>query len=169
MALIASNVDGVSAAGAMVPSAFTVVKGVQVAATLGSVVAIDGALNRKDTPTTGMTLSATYDATNKAFELAIRLAVPQTMSMKSGSVYSGPVSLLIMTTPSPMIAITADFFVRVPNQDPLKFTGGLSLSVDEAKLFIELKDQWWNNPLGLSDRLRLGPNLALQIGTLECL
>ena len=186
VALIASNVDNASARGALVPSAYQIVKGVQIAATLGSVPAIDGALDRKAAPTKGLTLSAIYDVSQKSFELAIRLAVPQSMAMKSSTVYSGPISLLIKeATPLPMIAVTADFFVRVPDQDPLKFTGGLSLSFDEAKLLIELKDQWsvtcfethsrpvltllllpnrWHNPFGLSQSLSLGPDLALQIG-----
>ena len=63
-----------------------------------------------------------------------------------------------------MIILKTDFFVKVPDQDPLKFSGGIALIVEEAKLFIEMKNQWWNNPLGLSKQLRLGPDLALQLG-----
>ena len=163
--LIASNVDGSAATGVIIPAAYPVVKGVQIAATFGSVAAFDSAMNNKGAAASGMTLRAIYDADTSAFELAIQLAVPQSMAMKSGSVYSGPVSLLIMLTPMPTLMVTADFFVKVPNQtNPLKFTGGMSLNVEEAKLFIEMKGQWWNDPFGLSRQLRLRSDLALQIG-----
>ena len=162
---IASNVDGARATGATIPTAYPIINTVQIAAALGPVATIDGALGRKGTPTSGLTLDAMYSANKGAFELAINLSAPQTMSMKGGSVYCGPISLLIMTTPMPTMVIKAEFFVKVPNQsNPLKFDGGMTLNVDEAKLFIEMKDSWWNSPFGLSRQLRLGPDLALQIG-----
>ena len=164
-AFIASNVDGAAATGATIPVQYPIVKGVQVAATLeGPMDQLDRTLNRKDTPTAGLTLQAMYSATSSSFEIAVHLATPQAMSMKDGSVSSGPISLLIQATPLPQLVINADFFVKVPNQDPLKFSGGIAVSVSEAKLYIELADQWWNNPFGLSQHLRLGPDLALQIG-----
>jgi hypothetical protein len=160
--LIASNVDGVAAAGAVVPPAYSVIKGVQIAGTVGPIAALDGALR---TSVTGLTLAAIYSATSSSFELAIRLPSSRQMSMKSGTVYSGPISLLVQASASPTLMVEADFFVVVPNQvEPLKFSGGLSVNIEEAKLFIELANQFWQNPFGLSPQIKLGPNIALQIG-----
>ena len=99
VALIASNTDNVSAAGSLVPAVYTVVKGVQIAAVLGPVSIVDGVLNRQSNPTTGLTLSAVYDSTSKSFELAIRLSVPQTMSMKSGASILDPFLLSLRYRP----------------------------------------------------------------------
>ncbi|KAM3416886.1 hypothetical protein BST61_g8474 [Cercospora zeina] len=85
------------------------------------------------------------------------------MSMKSDQVTSGPISLLIQTTVPPSIILTAEFFVKTPDQEPLRFAGGMSISPTAAKLFIELKDQYWERPFGLNG-VRLGKGLALQIG-----
>ena len=163
--LIASNVDGNSVAGAVIPASFPIIKGVQVAATLGTVAALDHSMNNKGTATSGLILQAMYKEDTSAFDLDITLAAPQTVAMKNKSIWSGPISLVIDVSANPSLMIVADFFVRVPKQDaPLKFTGGIRANVDEAKAFIELKDQWWNNPFGLSSHLKLGPDLALQIG-----
>ncbi|KAI9804315.1 MAG: hypothetical protein M1833_007122 [Piccolia ochrophora] len=162
---IASNVDGQAAAGVLIPAGYTVVKGVQIAASLDSINALDSTLDNKGAPTAGLVLKAIYSATDSAFKLVVQLPAPKTVSMKNSNVWSGPISLAITVSMTPTLVLSADFFVRVPNQtDPLKFTGGLSMSSTEAALFIELKDQWWTNPFGLSPQLKLGPNLALQIG-----
>ncbi|KAH6617614.1 hypothetical protein F5144DRAFT_633818 [Chaetomium tenue] len=159
---IASNVDGVAAAGAVIPPAYPVVKGVEIAGVMGPIPALDGALH---TSVTGLTLAAVYSATSSSFELAIRLATSRQMSMKSGTVFSGPISLLVQASASPTLTVDADFFVVVPNRpEPLKFSGGLSVNIEEAKLFIELANQWWQNPFGLSPQIQLGPDIALQIG-----
>lgn len=167
--LIASNVDAVAAAGAVVPAAFTVVKGVQVAGTLGPIPALDGALgvssSAPGTEVIGLTLQAMYSATLGMFEIAIQMPSAHKMSMKAGTVYSGPISLLVQVSESPTLVLNADFFVKVPNQEkPLQFSGGLAANINEAKLFVELANQWWQNPFGLSPQLKLGPNLALQVG-----
>lgn len=88
------------------------------------------------------------------------------MSMKNGTVTSGDISLQVsVTSPTPTLMLNADFLVKVPNNDePLKFSGGLSINDVEAKLFIALASQWWINPFGLSLDLHLGPDLALQLG-----
>jgi hypothetical protein len=165
---IASNIDGTTAAGAAVPAAYPVIKGVQIAGTLEPIPALDSALgvsSSKGTEVTGLTLQALYSAASSSFELAIQLPSARKMSMKGGTVYSGPISLLIQVSESPTIALNADFFVRVPNQaEPLRFSGGLAASSSEAKLFIELTNQWWQNPFGLSPQLKLGPTLALEVG-----
>ncbi|KAK3332264.1 hypothetical protein B0T19DRAFT_482573 [Cercophora scortea] len=167
-ALIVSNVDGTAATGALIPPAFTVIKGVQIAASLDSIATFDNAMGNKGAPTTGLTLSAVYDADLSTFGLDVILAVPQTLSMKKGNVWSGPISLAIMAPlsllDSPSIAIKADFFVRVPRQQaPLKFSGGVVANMSTASLFIELKDQWIEDPFDLGGVVRLGPNLALSV------
>ena len=48
--------------------------------------------------------------------------------------------------------------------EPLRFSGGIKASVTEADAYIELVGQSWKNPIGLSPRLSLGPNLAFEIG-----
>ncbi|KAI4193575.1 MAG: hypothetical protein LQ350_008251 [Teloschistes chrysophthalmus] len=161
---IASNVDGVSAAGTAIPAYFPVVKGVQVAARLSPLSILDSTMNNK-TASAGMTLQAIYREDTSAFSLAVNLATPQTMSMKGSNIWSGPVSLSVDVSATPKLMLKADFFVRVEGQvEPLKFSGGLKMSITEAQAYIELVNQWWVSPLGLSPQLRIGPNLALQLG-----
>ena len=167
---IASNVDGGAAAGAVIPGAYPVLKGIQIAGALGSIPALDGALGVSSSSSsaamvTGLTLHAMYSATSSSFEVGFRLPSARQMSMKGGTVYSGPISLLVQASASPTLVLNADFFVKVPNQaEPLRFSGGLAASISEAKLFIELANQWWQNPFGLSPQLKLGPTLALGVG-----
>ncbi|KAJ0268030.1 hypothetical protein COL940_013789 [Colletotrichum noveboracense] len=88
----------------------------------------------------------------------------RTISFNNGSVYSGPLTLQIDFSPTPTLRLKADFFVKVSKGNPLKFSGAFSLDVKEARLSIELKDQYWIDPFGLSPKVKLGPDLALQIG-----
>ncbi|KAK7178411.1 hypothetical protein PSPO01_15541 [Paraphaeosphaeria sporulosa] len=164
VAFIASNVDGQAVAGANVPVSFPIVKGVQVAARLGSLPWLDKAMNNSAS-SSGLTVQAIYNTTSSSFEVGILLSTPQTMSMRSGSVSSGPISLDILISMQPQLVLTADFFVKVPNQaTPLKFSGGFKISELEADLFIELKNQFWVDPFNLSPQLQLGPNIALEVG-----
>ena len=163
--LIASNADGSSAAGPLIPPQFPVLKGVQIAASLETIPALDHTMNNQGAPTSGLTLQAMYKEDTSVFDIAIALAAPQTVAMKNSSIFSGPISLVIEVSATPNLMILADFFVSVPDQNsPLKFTGGIKANIDSAKAFIELKDQWWTNPFGLSSQLKLGPDLALQLG-----
>ncbi|KAL8872337.1 MAG: hypothetical protein Q9174_002021 [Haloplaca sp. 1 TL-2023] len=162
--LIVSNVDGASAAGNLIPAYFPAIKGVQIAARLSPLSILDSTMNNK-TASAGMTLQAIYKEDISAFSLAVNLATPQTMSMKGSNIWSGPVSLAIDISATPRLLLKADFFVRVAGQEqPLKFSGGLKINITEAQAYIEMVNQWWINPLGLSPQLKLGPDLALQLG-----
>ena len=84
--VIASNVDGNNVAGSAIPPYFPVVRGVQVAARLGTIDCLDGAA------TSGLTLQAIYNAETSSFNLAIILSTEKKISMKDSTVSSGPVS-----------------------------------------------------------------------------
>lgn len=163
--IIASNTDDHSAAGNAIPSYYPIVKGVQVAARLDRLPLLDQVMNNRGASTTGLTLQAMYAEESSTFKIGINLSTPQKVSMKGSTVRSGDVSLQIEVSATPSMMLKADFFVQVANQEePLKFSGGIKANVSEAEAFIEIANQWWTNPFGLSPRLKLGPNLALQIG-----
>jgi hypothetical protein len=163
--LIISNMDQASAGSLPIPVQFPIVKGVQVAASMNTIAVFDKVMHNKGTPTVGMSLQAMYLEESSAFGLKVNLAVAQSMSMKSNTVTSSQVSLELLTAPLPTLEILASFFVKTAHQpDPLQFTGGLSANVDEAKLFVELGNEYWVNPFSLSPQLKIGPHPALQIG-----
>lgn len=165
IAVIAGNVDGAVAAGAVVPPQYGVINGFRIYAMLPAIPAVDHVFGSPEIPASGLTLQATYSNTTNSLELGIQLSVPRLLSFKNGAVYSGPLSMAIEVSTTPSIMMKADWFVKVQNQvKPLMFSGGLVADFTSASLFVELKDQWWENPLGLSEQVKLGPNLALTLG-----
>jgi hypothetical protein len=73
-----------------------------------------------------------------------------------------PIKLSVDTKP-PQLSISAGVEVPVAHSPaPLVFTLSLAASAIGATASGKMKG-WWVNPLGLSENVRVGPNLALAI------
>lgn len=85
--------------------------------------------------------------------------------MRNGIFSPGPLSLILRLGTKPAVIVNADFFVTTKKEKPpLKFSGGISVGMEESQLFIELKNQWWKDMFGLSPQIKFGPGLELSIG-----
>lgn len=149
---------------APVPKVFQLQSGLQVAAILTSGISrFDKAMNNAR-PTTNMTLKATHTGTD--FEIEIVLAIAQTTSLKSGQIKSGDVSIILdVHNGAPVLKIVADFNLKTPHDGPtLQAYGEIMIGRDDANLSIGFHDSRWPNPFGISPKLVLGPDMALEMG-----
>lgn len=73
-----------------------------------------------------------------------------------------PGHLNIVTTPRPCLRLSAGISVPVSKQtDPLLFDVVLSIDAAAASVTGEMHG-YWINPFGISENLKIGPNLALK-------
>lgn len=163
---IASSISNPPLAVDVVPVAFTIMEGVQVAATLSAIDEFDKTM-RNTTPST-MVLQAGYNTETSAFRIGFDLVTQQQFSAKSGSVYSDPVhplSIYVVIGGIPTLTVDARFLVKVSKQPDLPFRGGIKISPKGAEMYVQLEpEHTWKNPFDISEQLVLGPQVALDLG-----
>ncbi|RPA89757.1 hypothetical protein L873DRAFT_1849165 [Choiromyces venosus 120613-1] len=109
----------------------------------------------------GLVLRAAYS--DRGFSFGILFPAPVTLSL-GPNVTSGPLSLEIVASTMPQLIFTTTLNVKVAGQaQPLVFTFGLKADVDSAEGFGQMTN-YWVNPLGLSENVKIGPDLAFELG-----
>ncbi|PVF92097.1 hypothetical protein CPB86DRAFT_239611 [Serendipita vermifera] len=143
--------------GQMITSGYTFQQGIQICATLSEIPVLND-LARGAVP--GLILNASWSR-DAGFRL--RVALPNLMTLDLGNgIRTTPVALSIDTKP-PQLSVSAGLQVPVAySPTPLTFTFALGANVIEARASGEMKG-WWVNPLGLSEKVKIGPNLALSV------
>ncbi|PVF92098.1 hypothetical protein CPB86DRAFT_844605 [Serendipita vermifera] len=143
--------------GQMITSGYTFQQGVQICATLSEIPVLND-LVRGAVP--GLILNASWSK-DAGFKLRVALPNPMTLDLGNG-IRTTPMALSIDTKP-PQLSVSAGVEVPVAHSlTPLTFTFSLGANVIEAKATGEMKG-WWVNPLGLSEKVKIGPNLALSV------
>ncbi|PVF91963.1 hypothetical protein CPB86DRAFT_718410 [Serendipita vermifera] len=145
------------ALGQMITSGYTFQQGIQICATLSEIPVLNN-LARGAVP--GLILSASW---SKDAGFRLRVALPNSMTLNLGNgIRTTPVALSIDTKP-PLLSVSAGVQVPVAySPTPLIFTFSLGANAIEARASGEMKG-WWVNPLGLSEKVKIGPNLALSV------
>lgn len=130
--------------------------GIQICASLGSIASMDKLMG---TPQSGLQLNAGWSS---ALGFRFDLYLPGAHGIYLGNgLTTEPFKLEIQTKP-PTLQLTAGLKVAVPQQDPLEFF--LSLAIDELSARgVAQMVGYWVNPFGISDQVKVGPNLALSI------
>jgi hypothetical protein len=162
MAFIYSDIDSPTSGDYNVFS-YLIHRGVQFCAT------IDRRIESLDRATQqemhGLLLHARYDI--PANTVTLGLILPSAVGIHiSKRVASGPISIevLIPIHDAPQLRITSALNVQPPKQiEPLVFTFGINCDFDSIEAFGQMEN-YWLNPLGISDRVKVGPHLALQVG-----
>ncbi|PVF94618.1 hypothetical protein CPB86DRAFT_712792 [Serendipita vermifera] len=143
--------------GQMITSGYTFQQGVQICATLSEIPVLND-LVRGAVP--GLILNASWSK-DAGFRLRVALPTPMTLDLGNG-IRTTPMVLSIDTKP-PQLSVSAGVEVPVAHSPaPLTFTFSLGANVIEARATGEMKG-WWVNPLGLSEKVKIGPNLALSV------
>ncbi|PVF91964.1 hypothetical protein CPB86DRAFT_718414 [Serendipita vermifera] len=143
--------------GQMITSGYTFQQGVQICATLTEIPVLND-LVRGAVP--GLILNASWSK-DAGFKLRVALPNPMTLDLGDG-IRTTPMALEIDTKP-PQLSVSAGVEIPVAHSPtPLTFTFSLGANVIEAKATGEMKG-WWVNPLGLSEKVKIGPNLALSV------
>lgn len=135
-------------------------KGVQFCA------AIDGRLEPLDHVTKqemhGLVLRAAWSP-DQGFRFGVVLPTPVGIHLTK-NVTSGPVELELVASRMPQLQFTATLHLTSSRQpQPLVFTFGLKADLASAKGFGQMTN-YWHNPFGIGERVRIGPNLALEVG-----
>ncbi|KAI5817898.1 hypothetical protein BZA77DRAFT_352510 [Pyronema omphalodes] len=113
----------------------------------------------------GLMLQARYDIAGDSVTFGILLPSPVGIHF-SKRVSSGPVAIevLIPMHDTPKVTVSAMLNVQPPRQiEPLVFTFGINCDFASIKAFGQMEN-YWINPLGISEAIKIGPHLALQVG-----
>ncbi|KAF7302406.1 FAD-binding PCMH-type domain-containing protein [Mycena chlorophos] len=145
---------------------FPAKQGIQVCAKLGMIKALSDLMRVTDPPQ--LILSAGWSKAD-GFELDVLLPAPMTIHLGRGIV-TDPFTLQIRTV-SPTTTIIPPTLllnagVKIPtsgNPEPLHFTLALAFNAVEGSATGQLEG-YWTNPFGLSEHVRIGPEVALTIG-----
>ncbi|ESK84263.1 chromosome segregation atpases-like protein, partial [Moniliophthora roreri MCA 2997] len=142
----------------MNPLKFPVKQGVQICAVLDTVEQVDQILRH---PAPGLILSAAWSKAS-GFVLDIDFPTEGIIHLGSG-VTTDPIELQINLKPVRLM-IDAGLKIPVPRSpNPLDFRLALSIEDEEVYASGQMIGNW-NNPFGISPRVSIGPNLALEIG-----
>lgn len=134
---------------------FSVKKGLQLLGTMNQIPALSD-LTGKDN--LALELGA-YFGTEKE----ITISLPDTRLDLGSSVSTSPFRIGIEFSPQPALDLVFGLDVDVPKQDdPLHFDLSLSVGAIQASGAGTMKN-YWENPFGIKG-LKVGPNLALEIG-----
>ncbi|KAI9649435.1 hypothetical protein NHQ30_002011 [Ciborinia camelliae] len=160
--VIASRDD--TALGAMNKANFPIQKGIRVCAHLGELTSASAIFSRgKHTPS--LTLCAGWSP-KEGFSLDI-LAPNECVIDLGQGIITDPFALRIVlggTTPALKLISGAKVFVQ-GQKEPLHFTLDLDIDAEGAAATGQLSTEGgWINPMGLSEKLIIGPNLALKVG-----
>lgn len=110
----------------------------------------------------GLVLHAVWNP-DTGFSFGIILPTPVGIHLTK-TITSGPVSVEISLSRMPHILVTAELNVVPKRQSqPLVFKFGLEADIIGANGFGEMKN-YWVNPLGIGENVRIGPNIALRLG-----
>jgi len=157
VAFIACNID--SPQGDYNDFDYPIQSGVQFCATIDPVQPLD---HITKTNVHGLVLRAAWSPVT-GFSFGVILPTPVGIHLTK-TVTSGPVSVEIGLSPIPHIQVTADLNVIPPRQSqPLVFSFGLKADIIGAKGFAEMNN-YWVNPLGISEKVKIGPQIALELG-----
>ncbi|PWW74494.1 hypothetical protein C7212DRAFT_364963 [Tuber magnatum] len=155
---IASNVDSPAGVEEFNVFNYPVRRGVQFCATLDRVPQLDHISGGR---VEGLVLRAAYS--DRGFSFGILFPAPVTLSL-GPNVTSGPLSLEVVTSTIPLLIFTTTLSVKVARQaQPLEFTFGLKADMDSAEGFGQMTN-YWVNPFGLSENVKIGPDLAFELG-----
>ncbi|CUS15348.1 unnamed protein product [Tuber aestivum] len=158
VAFIASNVDSPAGVEEFNVFNYPVRRGVQFCAALDRVPQLDHVSGGR---VEGLVLRAAYS--DRGFSFGILFPAPVTLSL-GPNVTSGPLSLEVVTSTVPQLVFTTTLSVKVAGQaQPLVFTFGLKADIDSAEGFGQMTN-YWVNPLGLSENVKIGPDLAFELG-----
>ncbi|EUC61644.1 hypothetical protein RSOL_403850, partial [Rhizoctonia solani AG-3 Rhs1AP] len=147
--------------GNMITSGFSFHQGVQVCAVLSPIEALNS-LMRSNVP--GLTISAGWSKA-KGFDLQVYMPTPTRLNLGNG-VTTTPFTLAITTKPEVQLILSAGLMVPVAHSPkPLVFTLSLGAGFTSAQATGQMSE-WWVNPLGISEKVRVGPNLGLSISVL---
>ncbi|RSL71338.1 hypothetical protein CEP51_012060 [Fusarium floridanum] len=93
----------------------------------------------------------------------LKVLLPENIRIElSPNVVSGPLVLLVDTKPL-KVMFSAELWVTPDGQEePLQLTLALSADELQAVAFAQMEG-WWDNPLDLSPRLKIGPCLTLEV------
>ena len=115
-------------------------------------------------PVSGLTLSAGWSK-SKGFDLDVYLPTPTRLNL-GGGVTSTPFTLSIATRPTITLLLSASLNIPVPHSStPLLFTLSLGANFIGADATGQMSG-WWVNPFGISQNVKVGPNLGLSISIL---
>src|SRR5690606_29948760 len=110
----------------------------------------------------GLVLRACWSG-GKKFQFEAILPTPIGIHLTK-TITSGPITVGIVPAKIPELVITAALNVIPPGQKhPLVFTFGLKANLVGAKGFGQMEN-YWVNPFGISESIKVGPNLALEVG-----
>ncbi|KAG0131970.1 hypothetical protein HOY82DRAFT_669707 [Tuber indicum] len=156
VAFIASNVDSPAGVEEFNVFNYPVRRGVQLCAVLDRLPQLDHISGGR---VEGLVLRAAYS--DRGFSFGILFPAPLSLGP---NVTSGPLSLELVATTIPQLIFTATLNVKVAGQaQPLVFTFGLKADIDSAEGFGQMAN-YWVNPLGLSENVKIGPDLAFELG-----
>ncbi|KAJ8064932.1 hypothetical protein OCU04_007236 [Sclerotinia nivalis] len=150
--------------GQMNKSNFPIQKEIRVCAQLGELASANAIFSRgKQAPC--LTLCAGW-APNEGFSLDIMAPSECAIDLGQG-IITDPFTLRVVlggTTPALKLISGAKVFVQ-GQKEPLHFTLDLDLDAEGAAATGQLSTEGgWINPMGISEKLTIGPNLALKVG-----
>lgn len=111
-------------------------------------------------PVPGLTLSAGWSKA-KGFALDVFFPTPTVLNLGNG-ITTTPLTMSIQTKP---VQLVLNAGVKVPvahSPTPLLFSLFLSTNLMGASATGQMTG-WWVNPLGVSQQVKVGPNLALSV------
>ncbi|KAG0633527.1 hypothetical protein HOY80DRAFT_1141374 [Tuber brumale] len=153
---IASNVDSPAGVEGFNVFNYPVRRGVQLCAVLDRLPQLDHICGGR---VEGLVLRAAYS--DRGFSFGILFPAPLSLGP---NVTSGPLSLEVVAKTIPQLIFTTTLNVKVAGQaQPLVFTFGLKADMDSAEGFGQMTN-YWVNPLGLSKNVKIGPDLAFELG-----
>ncbi|KAK7047573.1 hypothetical protein VNI00_006341 [Paramarasmius palmivorus] len=142
----------------MNPLKYPIKQGVQICAVVGSIQQVNDILRH---PAPGLILSAAWSKTS-GFVLDIDFPADGIIQLGRG-IKTDPIELQINLQPIRLM-IDAGLKVPVPKSpDPLDFKLALSIENEEVYASGEMIGNWVD-PFGISPRVSIGPNLALELG-----
>lgn len=111
-------------------------------------------------PVPGLTLSAGWSK-SKGFTLDVFFPTPTILNLGNG-ITTTPLTMSIQTKPVQLV-LNAGLKVPVAHSPaPLLFSLFLSTNLMGASATGQMSG-WWVNPLGISQQVKVGPNLALSV------
>ncbi|CUA71097.1 ABC transporter G family member 18 [Rhizoctonia solani] len=144
--------------GNMITSDFSFHQGVQICAVLSEIDSLNSLMRD---PVAGLTINAGWSK-EEGFDLEVNLPTPTQLNLGNG-IETTPITLSIVTKPTASLTLSAGLNVPVAHSStPLLFTLSLDANPEGADATGQMSG-WWVDPLGISPKVKVGPNIGLSI------